>query len=293
MSPSSASTAAVRSGVSGDRAAERTGTESSAAAAATDCATDGAGGLDTSSTRSVRRVGVQGGERVERRQPADGLRQVAPADAEDVRDADAGHVEQAGDLLRAGAGGGDQPDRPRTDDVGEAERDAGDDRRPAVGAHDQHARRRAAARLSATSCSTGTPSEKTSTLRPAAIASAASATAYWPGTETIARAAASGASSASPAPIVRCGMAAAVPVERSRAARAASTAATAAASAVVVLGPDGDEQLLGRGVLVGRQAHAGRELEVQRRGHGDQDGGDAVQAATISRLTCMSRTESA
>jgi hypothetical protein len=75
-----------------------------------------------------------------------------------VRDAHAGGVEQAADLLGAGPAGRDQADRTGADDVGEAERDPGDDR-------------------GATSCSTGTPSLNTSTLRPAAMASAASAAA--------------------------------------------------------------------------------------------------------------------
>ena len=84
-------------------------------------------------------VGVQRGERVEGGEPADLGLQVAAADAEHVRDADAGHVEQARDLLGAGAAGRHHPDRSRPDDVGEAQRDAGDDRRPAVGAHHQDA----------------------------------------------------------------------------------------------------------------------------------------------------------
>ena len=59
---------------------------------------------------------VVGGEHVHRlaeHDPADVGRQVAPADADDLRDADAGGVEQAGRLLRAGARGGDDADRAR------------------------------------------------------------------------------------------------------------------------------------------------------------------------------------
>ena len=59
---------------------------------------------------------------------------------------DARGVEQAHDLLGAGAGGGHDPDRAGADDVGEAEPDPADDRGAAVGAH--HAARRAAAAAS-------------------------------------------------------------------------------------------------------------------------------------------------
>ncbi len=43
------------------------------------------------------------------------------------------------DLLRAGAGGGDHADRAGPEHVGEAEADAADHGRAAVGAHDQQA----------------------------------------------------------------------------------------------------------------------------------------------------------
>ena len=52
---------------------------------------------------------------------------------------DAQAVDQAGDLLQAGAGGGDHADRPAPHHVGEAERHAVDDRRAAVGTHHQQA----------------------------------------------------------------------------------------------------------------------------------------------------------
>ena len=139
-----------------------------------------------------------------------------------------------------------------------------------------------AACFSATSCSTGTPSEKTRTLRPAAIASAASATAYGAGHGDD-----------------REGRGVGRQVVEPGADRALRDGGGGAGGALAggqggvdgglgrgqhlgVVGPDGDEQLLGRGVLVGGQAHAGRELEVERRGHGDQDGGDAVPGADVA-----------
>ena len=83
---------------------------------------------------------VVGGEHVHRlaeHDPADVGRQVAPADADDLRHADAGRVEQAGRLLGAGAGGGDDADRAGRDDVREAETDVAEHRGPAAGAHDE------------------------------------------------------------------------------------------------------------------------------------------------------------
>ena len=71
--------------------------------------------------------------------PRDLGRQVAAADPERVRDADAGVVEQAEQLLAAGAGRGDDADRAGRDDVGEAQPDAADDGGAAVGSHDEHA----------------------------------------------------------------------------------------------------------------------------------------------------------
>ena len=76
--------------------------------------------------------------------PADVGRQVAPADADDLRHADAGRVEQAGRLLGAGAGGGDDADRAGGDDVREAEADVAEHRGPAAGTHDEQPQRLAA-----------------------------------------------------------------------------------------------------------------------------------------------------
>ena len=64
-------------------------------------------------------------------------RQVAPADADDVRHAAAGGVDQAGDLLCARARGGDHAHGARAHHVGEAEADAGQHRGAALGPHHQ------------------------------------------------------------------------------------------------------------------------------------------------------------
>jgi hypothetical protein len=82
-------------------------------------------------------VGVEQVEGAQRGQSAHGLGQVTPADAETVRDADPGAVEQRHQVLRARAGGGDDPDRTGTDHVGEAEPDPADDGGAAVGPHHQ------------------------------------------------------------------------------------------------------------------------------------------------------------
>ena len=71
--------------------------------------------------------------------PADVRRQVAPADADDLRHADAGAIEQDRDLLRAGPGGGHDPDRAGLDHVHEAQADAAEHRRAALRAHHQQA----------------------------------------------------------------------------------------------------------------------------------------------------------
>jgi hypothetical protein len=226
------------------------------------------------------RVGVQGGERVERREPADGLREVAAPDTEDVRDADPGHVEQAGDLLGAGARRGDQADRPGADDVGEAERDAGDDRRPAVGAHDEDAG------------VVGGPLQRDLVLDGDAVGEDQHAAA---GGDRVGG--------------LRDGVRAGHRDDRERrrvrgelgqpgadgalrdGGRGAGRPLASGERGVhgghrrgqggVVLGPDGDEQLLGRGVLVRGQPHSGRELEVQRCGHGDQHRADAVKTRDL------------
>ena len=176
MSLSSASTAAVRSGVSGERTAERTGTESSAAAAETDASTDGAGGLDTSSTRSVAGSASRAASasRVARPPTAsDRSRPPTPSTCETPTPAMSSRQEICCAPVPDAATRPTGPERttlanPRATPETIAVPQSGPiTRTPAS----------CAACLRATSCSTGTPSEKTRTLRPAAIASAASATA--------------------------------------------------------------------------------------------------------------------
>ena len=135
---SAASMAAVRSGRPGPRVAQWTGLPSVAAYACTSASTSGAGGLDTTTIEVVAGSAARAASacRVERPRTAGG--QVAPADAEAVAHAHPGGVEQAHDLLGAGARGGDEPDRAGARGVGEAERDPADDRGAAVGAHEQH-----------------------------------------------------------------------------------------------------------------------------------------------------------
>jgi hypothetical protein len=62
-----------------------------------------------------------------------------------VRHAGPGRGDEARDLLRAGAGRRDDPDRARRHDVREPEADPGEHRRPAPGAHDEQAAPAAAA----------------------------------------------------------------------------------------------------------------------------------------------------
>ena len=73
------------------------------------------------------------------REPADGRRQVATADAQGVGDPDAGAVEQAEQLLAAGPGRGHDAHRTGGRRVGEAQAEPADDGGAAVGAHHEHA----------------------------------------------------------------------------------------------------------------------------------------------------------
>ena len=72
---------------------------------------------------------------VQHRDAADRVGQVVPAGAERLRDARAELVDPHGDFLRAGARRADHADRAAPHHVGEAERDAVDDRRAAIRAH--------------------------------------------------------------------------------------------------------------------------------------------------------------
>ena len=136
------STAAVRSGRPGtergqvDRLAERRRRASRASAA-----TSGAGGLETTTIELVAGSAASAASACRRRAGRDGRRTGrGRRRPRQVADADPGGVEQAADLLGAGAGGGDRPTGPGAHDVGEAEPDAADDRGAAVGAHDEHVR---------------------------------------------------------------------------------------------------------------------------------------------------------
>ena len=71
----------------------------------------------------------------------------------------------------------------------------------------------------------------------------------------IASADASGASSARPEPMVRCGIGGGGAGRALARGQRGVDGGDRGGQRGVVLGPDGDEQLLGRGVLVGRQAH--------------------------------------
>jgi hypothetical protein len=83
------------------------------------------------------RIVAQRPQRLYGHPPADGLGQVPPAQADDVRDADAPPVEQGHRLLGAGTRRGDHADRPGACDVGEAEADAAEQRRAGARSHDE------------------------------------------------------------------------------------------------------------------------------------------------------------
>jgi hypothetical protein len=291
MSASRPSTAAVRSGVSGERTAERTGTESPAAASATAAAVEGAGGLDTSITRSVAGSASSAARASSVARPptaSDRSRPPTPSTCETPTPAMSSRQEICCAPVPDAATRPTGPGRttlakPRATPETIAVPQSGPiTRTPAS----------CAARFNATSCSTGTPSEKTRTLRPAAIASAASAMAYWPGTLTIASAGPSEPSSSRPAPIVRCGTTVAGPVERSRSARAASTAARAAARAssssarIAISSCSGEVSPSGaRPMFAASSRFRGVAMATRT--------AVTPSRAATSRLTCMSRTESA
>ena len=95
------------------------------------------GGLETSSSVSVSSSAASSSMPWRNMIPPTSRRQVATADADDLRDAGAGAVEQHARLLRAGAGGGHDPDRPAAHDVREAEPDTAEHRGAALGPHDE------------------------------------------------------------------------------------------------------------------------------------------------------------
>ena len=160
-----------------------TGLPVASAASLIAAATSGSGGLEITTIACVSGSCAEQLEAAPHHQPADARVQVAPADADRVRDADPRRVEQAADLLRAGARRADDAHRPALDGVGEAERDAVDDRRAAVGAHEQQAALERAALERGLLTSRLTPSEKQKTCRPASSAAAASCATWSPGTD--------------------------------------------------------------------------------------------------------------
>ena len=147
--------------------------------------TSGAGGLETSSSVSVSSSAAEHRASPARNMIAADLgRQVAAADADDLRHADAGGVEQARRLLRARA----RPRRrcrrgPDAHDVGEAEPDAAEHRGAAPRAHDQQPA------LAAAALERDLVARRTRGRRrgrracPAVSARCASSAAYSPGTE--------------------------------------------------------------------------------------------------------------
>ena len=137
--------------------------------------------------RRGRRIRVERVDRRERAERADPRVEVAAADADAVRDAAAHARDERGDFLQAGAGGRHDADVAARHDVGEGERRAGDERRAAVGSHDQEpalARRGASARPRprAARCR-----RRASRASPRSSALRASAAANSPGTEISAR----------------------------------------------------------------------------------------------------------
>ena len=120
-----------------------TGLPAAAAAARIFRAIAGAGGFEIS---TMTRVAGSFGERrepLQHRDAADLLLEVAPAGAERLRHAAARVVDAARHFLQSGAGRRDEPDVAAPHDVGEAQRNAVDDGRSAVGPHDEEVARRA------------------------------------------------------------------------------------------------------------------------------------------------------
>ena len=122
----------------------RTGVASRRAADAVRSPTSGAGGLDTTTISSVAGSASSACRAWSVERPLISADRSRPPTPSTWLTPDAGLVEQAHHLLRAGAGGGDEADRPGPDGVGEAEPDAADDGRAAVGAHDEQAEPRGA-----------------------------------------------------------------------------------------------------------------------------------------------------
>ena len=272
---STASAAAVRSGRPGPSSAVRTGVPSPSAYAVSEAATSSAGGLETSTTSSTagsasrRASAVRGGE------PADLGGQVAAADAVRRGDADAGMVEQSQHLLAAGARGRDDADRSGGDDVGEAEPDPVDDRGAAVGTHHEQAALGGVGlerdllldrHVVAEDHHVAAGLERVDRPRPRR-----SGRAPRPGPPRPGRA-------AGPSAVVRGGASSVGPATGAAAVgEGAVDLGADALEAVGVVEPDGDHEVVDRGVVGDREAHPRQHLDVERRRHRDLRGHHAGQ----------------
>ncbi len=96
-------------------------------------------GFEISGDDPGRRVCFQHIQAHEGRDPAHRIRQIVAARADGMRNPAAGLVDQAGELLDAGAGRPDHAHRPAADPVGEADPHAADQAGAAVRAHHQPA----------------------------------------------------------------------------------------------------------------------------------------------------------
>ena len=152
--------------------------------------------------------------------------QVAAADADHLATPDAPPVEQRHDLLRAGAGGGDDADRPGADRVGEAQAGAAEHGRARARAHHQPAAAAARSPSARPPSPDGTLSLNSSTCSPAVRAWWAASAAYSPGTEITATFASGWAAHAS-AHRSRCGSALDPPPPSGRPAATARAASPA------------------------------------------------------------------
>ncbi len=114
-----------------------TGLSSRPAAARTFAVTDSAGGFEIRTITARARVCGEPLETGQHHRPADSLVEVAAADADRLGHPRPQPVDQAADLLEPRPGRADEADRAASDDVREPQRDAVEDRRPAIGPHHQ------------------------------------------------------------------------------------------------------------------------------------------------------------
>ncbi len=127
---------AERGPLDGEPAARRPGCSSA-------LTTSGSAGLLTTTTSSVPASSASAARAWRADRPPTAADRSRPPRPRQCRTPTPPCAEQRHELLRAGAGGGDERDGSGLDDVGEAQPDAADDRGAAVRAHDQHVLRRA------------------------------------------------------------------------------------------------------------------------------------------------------